>query len=141
MINRADWIFQSSTGAAIGTGATTILTKGNIASGGVYAFRWYLLLANVGAPTNINFGLSGPTMSTSSHFFERFAAAGATYRCDLQLSLTDAAAGVAIATTVAKGEGSFVATSATAFNIRAIRVAGTSSTVQIGSWLECERIG
>lgn len=140
MLNRADWIPQTATGAAIGTAATTLLSKG-VVNGGVYHLKFQVILANVGSPTNINFGLSGVTATSANWMLMRNTASGGTPRYDMFTSIADAVAGTAIVTTWATGEGLIVPSQTGTLNIRGIRVAGTSSTVQVGSFLELERIG
>ena len=140
MLNRADWVPITSTGVAIGTGATTVISKG-VVNGGVYHMKFQIILANVGSPTNINFGLNGVTMTSCNWMLQRNTASGGTPRYDMFTSVADAVAGTAIVTTWAQGEGLIVPSQTGTFNVRGIRVAGTSSTVQTGSFLELERIG
>ncbi len=140
MLNRADWVPLSATGAAISTSATTLLSK-NVVSGGVYHLAFQIYLVNVGAPTNINFGFSGPTVTLCKWLLSRWTATNVTPLNDIFTSFADAVAGTANAAVFATGEGIIIPSSNAVLNLRGIRVAGTSSTVQAGSWLECERIG
>ena len=139
MINRADYSRASST-TAIGTGSTSIagLSK-EVVNGGVYKFEAFMQLVNVGSPTNVNFCVTGPSTTACNFAVERGAVG--TFRSDPYTAFAAASAGTAIVSTWAKIQGTFVASANGTIQVVGIRVAGTSATVQIGGYLECERIG
>lgn len=129
-----------ATGVALGTSAGTVtgLTVA-VASGGKYKFRAWLPVVLVGGPTNVDFGLTGPSASAVYYTVSRGLATGVT-RIDPYASLTDAATGTSIVATLAVVEGTFTASAAGNLVVRGIRVAGTSATVQVGAFLKVERV-
>lgn len=130
---------RATSTTAIGTAATSVAGLSASVSAGTYKFRAWVPLVNVGGPTNINFGVTGPTTSAVYYTVKRSLATGTT-SVDPYTALTDAAAGTAIVATLAEVEGTFVATAAGTVQVRGIRVAGTSSTVQVGAYLNIEKI-
>lgn len=124
---------------AIGTGAGNITGLSASVGVGTYKFKAWIPLVNVGAPTNVNFGVTGPTTSAAYYTVKRSLATGTT-SVDPYSSLTDAAAGTAIVATLAEIEGSFVSTAAGTLQVRGIRAGGTSATVQIGALLLVEKV-
>ena len=139
MINRADWTRATST-TAIGTTATAVTGLArDVISGGVYHVKAWVPLVNVGSPTNVDFSLTGPATSACQFTVKRYTAIAPAVA--IKTAFAAATAGTAVVTILVEIEGTFVASANGTVAVSGIRVAGTSSTTQIGAFMECERIG
>ena len=138
MINRADYSRATST-TVVGTTSTAVAGLSKAVVAGTYKFEAWMQIDNVGSPTNVNFCVTGP--ATSACNFEVGRGTATTLRNDSYTAFANASAGTAVVAVWAKLQGTFVATVSGTIQVAAIRVAGTSSTVRVGAYLECKRIG
>lgn len=130
---------RATAATAVGTSAGAVTGLTGTVAVGTYKFKVWAPLVNVGSPTNVNFGVTGPTTSAAVYTVKRSTASGTT-SVDQYAALTDAAVGTAIVATLVEIEGTFVATAAGTLAVRGIRAGGTSATTQVGSYLTLEKI-